>query len=142
MTFVYVTAIQVGYRNNFLQADSSISDLTFFNRALTPAEVYSLYAATQPLVDALDMPIAVDVESYNVTSTNPDSNDVYQTATYTRMDGTTYMVSELSNPVSGTSDYQTDMWTYYDATGLIAIQTTTWALTYDASGKVTSKKRT
>ena len=121
---------------------TNIGPISFFNAALTPAEVYSLYAATQPLVDALDTPIAVDVESYNVASTNPDANDVYQTATYTRMDGTTYMVSQLSNPVSGTSDYQTDVWTYYDATGTVAIQTTTWALTYDTSGKVASKKRT
>lgn len=120
--------------------DGVVDSLCIFNVALTPAEVYSLYAATQPLIDGLANPVAQDVESYNVYASNPDSSDTYTVVQYKRRDGTLYMQSVLSNPNSG-GYYQTDTLTYYDATGTVQVAQEVWSLTYDSSGKIVSKVR-
>lgn len=139
-----IASVNVGGSSIGAQADGSYDELAFFNRALTPAEVYSLYAATQPLIDAHSTPIAPDTTTYNSTSSSPDANDVYTVVTYTRRDGTRYMVSTLSGTVSpsGSSNYPTLTWQYYDATGTVVTRTQTFALTYDSYNHVVSQTMT
>lgn len=69
---------------------------------------------------------------YNWAATVVGDKNVYTVVTFTRPDGTTYMVSTLSNP-DANSNYQTDTWQFYDLTGTSIIETHTWTLTYDAS---------
>ncbi|MHB1681582.1 MAG: LamG-like jellyroll fold domain-containing protein [Bacilli bacterium] len=129
----------IGHLNGGQQVDGAISNLAFLNACPTPAEMYSLYAATEPLIDALATPIAPGVSSLNSYATNPDSNDVYTTITYKRRDNTTESIAVFSNPVSGTSYYQTLVVTYYMADGVTTQATETWSIAYDVNGKVTSK---
>lgn len=73
---------------------------------------------------------------YDYAATNVGNNGVYTVVTYIRPDGTTYMVSTLSNP-DANGNYQTDTLQYYDPTGATVIETRTWSITYDANSKIT-----
>ncbi|MDE2099072.1 MAG: hypothetical protein KGL39_17595 [Patescibacteria group bacterium] len=69
---------------------------------------------------------------YDWTASTVGLKSVYTVVTYTRSDGTTYMVSTLSNP-DANNNYQTDTWQFYDAAGTTVVETHTWTLTYDAN---------
>ncbi|MDE2102534.1 MAG: hypothetical protein KGL39_35130 [Patescibacteria group bacterium] len=77
------------------------------------------------------------IPDYDFTATSLGNNNVYTVVTYTRPDGTQFMVSTLSNP-NGGGWYQTDIWQFYDPTGVTMIETVTWTVAYDSSGNIIS----
>lgn len=75
---------------------------------------------------------------YDQYMSSADANDIYTVVTLKRPDGTTYMVSTLSN-ANGNGFYQTDTWQFYNAAGTSVIKTHVWSITYDANGRPTQK---
>lgn len=75
--------------------------------------------------------------TYSTYKTNRDANGIFTTVTYKRANGTTYKVSELSNPVDG--NYTTQTVTYYQADGVTVDRTEVYTITYNADGDVESE---
>lgn len=75
--------------------------------------------------------------TYSTYKSNQDGNGIYRTVTYKRADGTTYKVSELSNPVDG--NYTTQTVTYYQADGSTVDKTEVYTITYNGDGDVESE---
>lgn len=77
------------------------------------------------------------IPDYNSAATSVGNNGIYTVVTYTRPDGTKYLVSTLTNPDSN-GYYTTDTWTFYDASGNVVTETHVWTLAWDSNGKRTS----
>ena len=76
-------------------------------------------------------------DNLNYTASEADGRGIYCIVTYTRMNGTKYMVSTLTN-ADANGNYQTCIWQFYNATGTTVTSTKTWTLTYDEQRHVTS----
>jgi YD repeat-containing protein len=76
----------------------------------------------------------------NSDASSKDANGVYTVVMYKRSNNTNYMRSTLSNP-DANGNYRTVKWEYYNeaGTGIVAAETKTWTVTYDADGNIVSK---
>jgi hypothetical protein len=83
--------------------------------------------------------ISATLTNYNVTASNPDANGKYTVVTYKRTDGTTYMVSTLSNGPDANGNYGTMTNVFYKADGVTVDHTDTWTFTHDSNGKMISR---
>lgn len=73
----------------------------------------------------------------SVYKSNRDNYGIYRRVTYKRADGTTYKISDLSNPVN--NNYTTQTVTYYQADGTTVDKTEVYTITYNIDGDVESE---
>lgn len=82
--------------------------------------------------------LAVD-DDFSSEAYNPDEKGIYKDVEYRRKDGTLYMKSTLSQPLSP-GLYGLATLVYYDSTGKIPLHAVKWKLGYDINKKIVSKR--